>query len=198
MMKQDQEPRTLSQLLDRIEETANRDEQTSLDAILEAVGRRSFGPVLLLAGLVMLAPIIGDIPGVPSIMGVLVVLTAGQMLFHRQRIWLPRWLLKRSVTQSKLCKTLGWLRSPARFVDRLLRSRLTMFTHHAGRYVIAVVCILISAATPVMEAIPLSANIAGAAITAFGLALIAHDGLLALIAFAFTAVTGGLLVYNLL
>lgn len=197
-MKQDQEPRTLSQLLDRIEETANRDEQISLDAILEAVGRRSFGPVLLLAGLVMLAPIIGDIPGVPSIMGVLVVLTAGQLLFHRQRIWLPRWLLKRSVAQSKLCKTLEWLRSPARFVDRLLRPRLTMFTDHAGRYIIAVVCILISAATPVMEAIPFSANIAGAAITAFGLALIAHDGLLALIAFAFTAVTGGLLVYNLL
>ena len=99
-MKQDQEPRTLSQLLDRIEETANRDEQISLDAILEAVGHRSFGPVLLLAGLVMLAPIIGDIPGVPSIMGVLVVLTAGQLLFHRQRIWLPRWLLKRSVKAS--------------------------------------------------------------------------------------------------
>src|SRR5918995_2989188 len=105
-MKQDQEPHTLSQLLDRIEETATQDEQISLDAILEAVGHRSFGPVLLLAGLVMLAPIIGDIPGVPSIMGVLVVLTAGQLLFHRQRIWLPRWLLKRSVAQSKLCKTL--------------------------------------------------------------------------------------------
>lgn len=30
-----------------------------------AVGRRSFGPTLLLAGLVTLAPIVGDIPGVP-------------------------------------------------------------------------------------------------------------------------------------
>lgn len=40
-----------------------------------------------------------------------------------------------------------------------------------------------------MEVVPCSANLAGAALTAFGLALIAHDGLLALIAFAFTAGT---------
>ena len=42
-------------------------------------------------------------------------------------------------------------------------------------------------AMPVMEAIPFSANLAGIALTAFGLAVIAHDGLLALIAFAATA-----------
>lgn len=197
-MKQDQELTSLGQLLDRIEATANRDKQISLNAILEAVGRRSFGPILLVAGLVMLAPIVGDIPGVPVMMGAMVVLIAGQLLFYRQHVWLPHWLLKRSVTQSKLCETLAWLRSPARFIDRLVRPRLTRFTHQTGVYAIAVVSILISAATPVMEAVPFSANIAGAAITAFGLALIAHDGLLALIAFVFTAVTSGLLIYNLL
>jgi hypothetical protein len=120
------------------------------------------------------------------------------VLFRRHHIWLPHWLLKRSVSPSKLRKTLGWLRAPARFVDRLLRPRLTMFTHHTGSYVIAVVCIIVAAATPMMEMVPLSANVAGAAITAFGLALIAHDGLLALLAFAFTATTIGLIVYNLL
>jgi len=52
---------------------------------------------LLVAGLVMLAPIIGDIPGVPVMMGVLVVLMAGQLLFRREHLCLPRCLLKRSV-----------------------------------------------------------------------------------------------------
>ena len=51
---------------------------------------------------------------------------------------------------------------------------------------------------PVMEVIPFSANAAGAALTAFGLSLIARDGLLALIAFTFTAITIGLVAYNLL
>ncbi len=40
---------------------------------------------------------------------------------------------------------------------------------------------------PVMEFIPFSANIAGIALTALGLSVITRDGLLALIAFGFTA-----------
>lgn len=47
-----------------------------------------------------------------------------------------------------------------------------------------------------MEAVPFRANIAGAAVTALGLSLIAHDGLQALLAFVFTAITGGLVVHN--
>jgi hypothetical protein len=197
-MHKNQNITTLEQLLKRIGEAVKDQKRVSLGLILEVVGQRSFGPILLVAGLVMLAPIIGDIPGVPVMMGVLVVLTAGQLLFRREHLWLPRWMLKRSVAQDKLDKALGWMRPPARFVDRLLRQRLTMFTEGAGVYVIAIVCIVIGAATPVMEAVPFSANGAGAALTVFALSLIAHDGLLALLAFLFTAGTLGLVIYNLL
>ena len=51
---------------------------------------------------------------------------------------------------------------------------------------------------PAMEFVPFSANIAGAAFTAFGLALIAYDGRLALLAFVFTAMIVALGVYYLL
>jgi hypothetical protein len=197
-MHKNQNITTLEQLLKRIGEAVRDKERVSLGLILEVVGQRSFGPILLVAGLVIFAPLIGDIPGVPTIMGMLVVLTAGQLLFRREHLWLPRWLLKRSVAQDKLDKALGWMQSPARFVDRLLRQRLTMFTEGAGVYVIAIVCIVIAAATPAMEAVPFSANGAGAALTAFALSLIAHDGLLALLAFLFTAGTLGLVIYNLL
>ena len=63
---------------------------------------------------------------------------------------------------------------------------------------IATVCVLIAAAMPAMEVVPLTANGAGAALTAFGLSLIAHDGLLAIVAFAFTAITIGATIYVLL
>lgn len=195
-MGKDRKLTNLEQLLDRIEKAAD-DDRVSLDAILDVVGRSSFGPLLLVAGLVALAPIIGDIPGVPTIVAVFVLLTAGQLLFRREHIWLPRWLLKRSVARSKLCKALGWLRRPARFVDRLLRPRLTIFTQGAGIYAVAIGCIVIAAAMPAMELVPFSANGAGAALTAFGLSLIARDGLLALLAFLFTAATFGLAVYRL-
>jgi len=193
-----QDPTNLEQLLDRVGETARKGDSVSLDAILKVVGRRSYGPLLLLAGLATLAPVIGDIPGVPTIIGTIVLLFAVQLLFGRECFWLPRWLLRRSVAGDKLGKAAGWLRRPARFVDRLLRPRLTVFAQGPAIYVVAVVCIVIALAMPVMEIVPFSANGAGVALTAFGLSLIARDGLLALLAFVFTAATAGAVVYNLL
>ena len=165
---------------------------------MRVIGRRSFGPLLLLAGVIAVSPVIGDIPGVPSTVGILVLLTAGQMLLQREYFWLPRWILERSVSRSTLCKALQWLKRPARVIDRFLRPRLTAFTYRAGSSVIATVCVLIAAAMPAMEVVPLTANGAGAALTAFGLSLIAHDGLLAIVAFAFTAITIGATIYVLL
>jgi hypothetical protein len=194
-VSKDQEVTNLEQLLDRVGKATQGGGRVSLGAVLDVVGRRSFGPLLLLAGLVTLAPIIGDIPGVPTIMAVLVWLIAGQLLFRREHIWLPRWLLERSVAPDKLRQALKWLRRPARFIDRLLRPRLAIVTHPTA---VAIVCLVIAAAMPAMEVVPFSANIAGAALTAFGLALIAHDGLMALLAFVMTAMIVALVVYHLL
>jgi hypothetical protein len=115
----------------------------------------------------------------------------------KEHFWLPRWLLNRSVAQDKLSKATQWLRRPARFLDRLLRPRLTIFTSGMARYLIALICILIAVVIPAMELVPFSANGAGAALTAFGLAVSARDGLLALLAFGFTAATAGLVIYHL-
>ena len=187
----------LEQLVNRICEATHQD-QVSLDSILDVLGRRSFGSLLLLAGLITLLPVIGDIPGVPTIIGLFVFLTGGQVLVGREHVWFPRWLLDRSVSRDKISKAVEWLRPPARFVDRFLRPRLALFTSQTALYIIAGLCIIIAAAMPVMEVVPFSANLADVALTAFGLSLITQDGILALIAFVFTAGMTGLVVYNLL
>lgn len=197
-MTKDQELKSLNHLLDRVGEAAQKGSWVSLGGILEVVGRRSFGPVLLLAGLIILAPIIGDIPGVPTVIGLLVFLIAVQLLFRREHIWLPEVLLNRSLPQEKLQKALRWLRPPAQFVDRFLRPRLTIFTAGPVTYFIASLCMVISVLMPIMEMVPFSANAAGAALTIFGLSLIARDGLLALLAFLITVFTAGLIVFSLL
>jgi len=193
-----QEPSNLEELLKRIGEAPDDEGQVSLDAILDVVGRRSFGPVLLVAGLITLAPIIGDIPGVPGIMGILIVLVAVQVLFRHEHFWLPGWVLRRSVSRDKLNKALGWLQRPARFIDRLLRPRLTVLTRSFGAYVIAFFCLQIALIMPFMEVVPFSANAAGLVLTAFGLALIACDGVFALIAYATMALALGIAAYALL
>lgn len=190
----DAETQGLADVLGKIREKATDEERVTFEAVMEAVGGRSFGPLLLLAGLITLAPIVGDIPGVPTTMAVVVLSISGQLLFRREHLWLPRWLLRRSVARDKLCKVLGWGDRPARFVDRLLRPRLTILVRGGGVYFLAAVCALVALAMPVMEFVPFSANGAGLALTAFGLALLAADGLLAVLGLLFvigTAVAVG-------
>src|SRR5690606_39349695 len=85
-------------------------ERTSVGDVLDHIGTRSFAPILLVAGLVMLAPLVGDIPGVPVLMGVIVILVAGQFLLRREHVWLPQWILRRSVEHSKVEKAAKWMR----------------------------------------------------------------------------------------
>jgi hypothetical protein len=189
--------RSVNDLLDRIEEAADEHDPASLGDVLDIIGHRSFGPLLLFAGIVMVAPVIGDIPGVPVLMGLIVILTAGQFLLRRDHFWLPGWLARRSVSRDTICKAMRWIRPVGRFLDRWSRPRLTWMTHGAGVVVIAAASAVIAAATPLMEVVPFSANVAGLAITAYGLALIASDGLIAALALAFSAGTFYLIVRQL-
>jgi len=188
----------LEEMLDQLGKAVAEDQdKIPVGKIVAAVGSRSFGPLLLLAGIILFSPLSG-IPGMPTTMGGLVLIISGQLLARRDHIWLPQWLLKRSVPRSKLEKSLKWLRPPARFIDRLLRPRLRAFLCGPCRYSIALICVLIAVFMPVMELVPFSASSAGAVLTCFGLSLIAHDGLLALVAFTLAGITIGLLAYHFL
>lgn len=187
----------LEELIEKIKEADGKGDEVSFDDILDKIGRRSFAPLLLVAGIITVAPIIGDIPGVPTLMGIFVMLTTGQLLFGREYFWLPDWILKRSAEKKKIKKGMNWLIKPAKFIDKWSKPRLTVFTKGTGHYVIATVCFLIAFAMPMMEVIPFSANIAGAAFIFFGLSLITHDGILALLALVFALGTFGIVVYGI-
>lgn len=197
-MSKNQNLTTINHVLDKILKSSEDCDEVSIGDILEMVGRRSFGPILLVAGIITLAPLVGDIPGVPTIMGTIVFLIAIQLLLNQQNLWLPKILLKRSVEKKKLHKALKKLEKPAKFIDRFLRPRLRFLTEGPMIYVIAAICLLISLAMPLMEFVPFSANFAGAALTAFGLSLIAKDGLLALMGHIFTASIVVFIVYNVM
>lgn len=165
---------------------AGEDETVSLGDMLDAVGRRAFGPVLLLPGIVILSPVIGDIPTVPTMMATVIILAAAQLLLRRRTFWFPGWLTRRSVKRKTVRKAARKLKKPARWVDRLLRRRLVALTGATGSMVIAATCVALSLAIPPMELIPFSATVAGTAVTGFGVALIAEDGLVALLSFLVT------------
>lgn len=181
-----EEPHSLEELFDVIEEIEAPAGQISFDAVLDAIGRRSFGPLLLLAGLITLAPVISGVPGVPVAMGLFTLLISAQLLLGRRTFWLPAWLRERKLSRDKVQKGLDWMRKPARLIDRLLRYRYTFMTSKRGVQLTALACLLLASVMPPMELVPFSANIAGAALTLFGLALMAHDGLLSILGFMVT------------
>lgn len=189
-------------LTETVEEIADvpdeGEDEVSVEEILDVVGRRSFGPFLIVAGIVILAPGLGDIPGVPTVMAALVLVVAAQLLFGRDRFWMPRWVLDREISRERLDKMRRWMRKPARFVDKLLRERLTLLTDGPAVYVIAGAGAAIALTMPIMEVIPFATNISGGALVAFGLAMIARDGLFAGLAFALTAATCAVILMNLL
>ncbi|MGM0913290.1 MAG: exopolysaccharide biosynthesis protein [Pseudomonadota bacterium] len=191
-------PTSLSALLERVRHAGYRDSSVSLGAILEAVGRRSFAPFLLLAGLVTLAPLVGDIPGVPTLMASLVLLASSQLLAGRRSIWLPHWLLQRRVSRPRFHRVLAWLERPAAWTDRLLHQRLTALTRPPAHFAVALICLVIALAMPPMEFIPFSANGAGLALTLFGLALLADDGLFALAGYLLTGGTLAIVVVSVM
>ncbi|HDZ56052.1 MAG TPA: exopolysaccharide biosynthesis protein [Pseudomonas xinjiangensis] len=191
-----QELQNLEQLFDHLARLARGRDQVSLGIVVDSIGRRSFGPLLMLIGITLVSPLSG-IPGMATIMAVFVMLIAVQMLLGRTHFWLPKWLLSRAINHDRLLKIISWGRPLAVKIDRVLRPRLPMLVHHGGGYVIALLCLLISLCMPVMEMVPFSASAAGAALAAFGLSLVMHDGLLVLMAVAWVIATFALVVVNI-
>lgn len=189
---------SLEDVLDQIDDARDGRTEVSLDEVLANVGRRSFGPLLVLAGLVILAPVVGDVPGVPTVVALLVLVLASQLAFGRERFWIPKWLLERSVESKKLERPLRWLRKPARVVDRLLRPRLEVLIDGPAARVVAAACLVLAMMLPMMELVPFTANLAGLVLCAFGLALTARDGLFALLGVAATLGAAVLIASQLL
>ncbi|MCL7743846.1 exopolysaccharide biosynthesis protein [Guyparkeria hydrothermalis] len=186
-------PHNLGDLLQRIAEVASDREDVYLATIMEALGTRSFGPVVLLVGLVMVSPLSG-IPGLPTTMAIGLLLISMQLMFGRESFWLPGWLMNRHLSSGRVQRTVRWLDRPARFIDWWLRPRFCVLASNGGAMLIAGICTVLALIMPVLELVPFSTTAVGIAVVAFGLALVALDGLFVLMGLAYLLIVAGLAV----
>ena len=173
-------PKNLSQMLEKLEENTTHKHAVSVQNMLEAIGRRSFGPILLLAGLIPASPLSG-IPGLPSTAGIMAFIVIIQLLIGREYFWLPQWLLNREIARPQFDKVICWLKVPARWLDRFIYPRWGALTHGPAVYGVAILCACIAMMMFPLEFIPFANTISGTALALFGLALTVHDGLLVVI-----------------
>jgi hypothetical protein len=165
---------------------AHEGAKVSVANVVAAVGHRSFGPLLVIPGLIGISPI-GAIPFVPALMAVVELLIAGQILLGRKHFWIPGMVGRRSIAAARLRRALGAMRRYAKFFDKFLGRRLTILTHGIFLYALTVLIFLVALVMPIIEIVPLAGIVPNAAIVAFGLAITAHDGVWVLIALLFTA-----------
>ncbi len=184
----DQRQQNLGGLLREIKALARDSEQLSIHKIRETVGERSFGPFLTIPAIIETSPI-GGIPGLPSVIAIVISFIAIQILFGRKHLWLPDWLEKRRIKGSKLERGVEKIEPASRWIDKLVRPRLAWATKPPFLQGLAALSIVLCATVPPLELIPFASTLPMAAVALIGLSLIARDGSLACSALLLSAGT---------
>jgi hypothetical protein len=171
------DPKSLSELLDRLEELAQEKEEMRAGELAQAFGSRSYGPFLIVPALIELSPI-GSVPGVPTALAVIVLLFAGQMLFGRKHLWLPQFVTKRRMDAGRVGRAIEKLRPLGQRVDKWFHDRLPALTRGPFIRIAAAACIVLAFCVPPLEFVPFASSAPMGAIALFGLALLVRDGVL--------------------
>ena len=154
---------------------------SNLRDIVQSLGHRAFGPVMVLCGLFLMTPL-GALPGVPGAFGLINIAFAAQLLLRRPHPYVPDVLARVRVPVARVAsvhrRAAPWL---AR-IDALLRPRLAWVTEGPMLVLVAVMSILLSAAMVPLGVIPFGVVPVAFILGLMGLALVARDGALMLVA----------------
>ncbi len=150
-------------------------EQVTLGWLLDGLGDRSFGVVLLVLAL------LGLLPGVSAVAGVVLMAPAFQMVLARPVPVLPRRVAARRFEAERLARVVRRVVPALRFLERFIRPRWATPFEATKRVVGGVVLLL---AASLLAPVPLSNVPPALAIVLIAFAYLEEDGLLLAIALA--------------
>jgi len=175
------QPDCLADVFSELDARVNRDSPHAgvrLSVLLSAVGRRSYGPLLLVIGLFAISPAT-ILPGMTSVAAAITLIVAAQMAFGMKRPWLPRRVLEMRVPRSAFVAFVDRARPHVERVEGdLIRPRLEMLTRGPFAALVAVCVVLAALVTFPLSIIPFGPLLPGVAVVLFGVGMTARDGLL--------------------
>ncbi|QHQ35041.1 exopolysaccharide biosynthesis protein [Algicella marina] len=155
-------------------------EKTSIGEILDAIGSRSFGPLLMALGLASASPI-GAIPLATPIIVALTLIVAGQILVGCSHIWVPDRLCRQEMSSDKLSKTADYIQTFFNWISVLTSERLSWMLDPPMPRVAALVAILLALSMLPVILIPGGVLPASVALAFIGLGMTTRDGLILLV-----------------
>ncbi|MND88202.1 Exopolysaccharide synthesis, ExoD [compost metagenome] len=175
------ESRTFSDVLERLGDGDSP--KLSLREMVEAFGERGFGALLLVLALMALFP---WPPGGKAVFSAPIILIAAELALQRDRVWLPRWLLKLSVSRDAYRSAARSILPRLRKVERLTRPRWPALTGEIADVVVGGVCILL--ALMMALPVPFGDALPGLTLALFALGVIQRDGVFIIAGLAGTVV----------
>lgn len=183
--------RPFSQVIEDI--GAKNDPKLYIGELINAFGERGFGATLLFFGLLNM--VFGAVPGTTTVLGAPMLLIGVQLVTRRDQLWMPRWLLARSIERATYREAVAKVLSPLRKVERLARPRLEVMTNELSEILIGAAIVLIAAV--LMLPIPGGNFVPSFIMSMFGFGLLQRDGLAVLVGWAAVALVamGGVVVW---
>ncbi|MBJ3784396.1 exopolysaccharide biosynthesis protein [Devosia sediminis] len=166
---------TVEALRQRLLDRTEKQPRLSVGDIVDELSSRGRGPFFLVPALVELTPI-GSIPGVPTVIALLLAVFAVQVLAGRKTMWLPGFVRKWSMASDKVSTALEKLEKVAGRMDRMFHDRWPILVYEPFQRAAAAVVLLLCLAVPFLEIVPFASSVPMLCIAALGLAMLVHDG----------------------
>ena len=180
-------PASLEDIIELLIDRARNEESITVGDLMDAVASRSFGPVLVVPALIAILPLIGAIPGMTILTGLMIILVAGQRVIGLEHFWLPARLEAIKLDAATVEKGGEKMRGTARVVDRLFRTRLAFLTGRTGTWATAFVCVGLGLLMLPSALLPFAVMAPACAVLFLALGMTATDGLMVLIGFVLSA-----------
>ena len=179
IMSSGERPDSLGDVIERVIAAGDR-ETVTLRAVIEATSSSSFAAILLLPAVAVATPLSG-IPFFSSLMGILICLIAVQMLIRRDHLWLPQWILRRSMKGPRVTAAFAKLRPAAAWLDKRTDRRFRLMNHRPLIYVPQILCVISGAIMPILEFVPFSSSILGVGVSLLALGMLTRDGVVIIV-----------------
>lgn len=164
-------------------------ENLAVSEMVDAFGERALGAVMVLIALISLLP---WPPGGKVVFSVPLILIAAEVMTRRDTLWLPGWVMRRSVSRTGYAQGIARAIRPIRFIERLSKPRMSALTDDVAQVGIGLLCILL--AIMLAFPVPFGDMLPAVTIIIFGFALMQRDGLAMIAGLIGTALCGVYLV----